>query len=55
MLSDERLYASLSGAARRTAESRFCTSLIIPKYEGYYREVIERGGASLSASSAPPQ
>jgi L-malate glycosyltransferase len=55
MLSDERLYASLSGAARRTAESRFCTSLIIPKYEGYYREVIEREGASLSATSAPPQ
>jgi hypothetical protein len=27
-------------AARTTAEERFCTSLIIPQYEAFYREVI---------------
>ena len=39
MLSDDTLYRELSGAARRTAESRFCSSLIIPKYEEYYQEI----------------
>jgi hypothetical protein len=27
-------------AARRTAVERFATSLIIPQYEEYYREVL---------------
>jgi N-acetyl-alpha-D-glucosaminyl L-malate synthase BshA len=41
LLSDEALYRRVSGAARQTAETRFCTSLIIPKYEEYYREVCD--------------
>ena len=41
MLTDEALYRDLSGAARRTAETRFCSSLIIPKYEQYYAEVCD--------------
>jgi L-malate glycosyltransferase len=49
MFSDEALYRELSGAARRTAESRFCTSLIIPKYEQYYEEVCgARAGTAAS-------
>lgn len=29
----------MAAAARRTAETRFCTTRIIPEYENYYREV----------------
>jgi N-acetyl-alpha-D-glucosaminyl L-malate synthase BshA len=46
LLTDEKLYRSLSGAARRTAETRFCSSLIIPKYEQFYQEV--RGAAACA-------
>jgi N-acetyl-alpha-D-glucosaminyl L-malate synthase BshA len=43
LLTDERLYRSMSGAARTTALNHFCTSLIIPLYERYYEEVCARG------------
>jgi N-acetyl-alpha-D-glucosaminyl L-malate synthase BshA len=43
MLTDEARYRDLSGAARRTAETRFCSSLLIPKYEQYYAEVCGNG------------
>lgn len=39
LLTDKDLYVRMAAAARHTAESRFCTSIIIPKYERYYREV----------------
>jgi N-acetyl-alpha-D-glucosaminyl L-malate synthase BshA len=39
LLTDKDLYSSMAAAARRTAESRFCTSIIIPQYERYYRQV----------------
>ena len=49
MFTDQTLYSSLSGAARRTAETRFCTSLIIPEYEQYYEEVCNaRAGTAAS-------
>jgi N-acetyl-alpha-D-glucosaminyl L-malate synthase BshA len=40
LLSDASRYESVAKAARKTAEKRFCTSLIIPLYEDYYREVL---------------
>jgi L-malate glycosyltransferase len=57
MLADDTLYRKLSGAARRTAETRFCTSLIIPQYERYYEEVRGRiaGGASTISAPADPK
>ena len=39
LLSDEALHTTMAQAARKTATSRFCTDLIIPKYERYYEEV----------------
>ena len=39
LLTDEALHGRLAGAARSTAVTRFCTSLVIPLYEEYYREV----------------
>ena len=40
LLSDDRLYERVSGAARQTALKRFCTELVIPRYERYYEEVL---------------
>jgi N-acetyl-alpha-D-glucosaminyl L-malate synthase BshA len=42
LLENRELYQRMSGAARHTAETKFCTSLIIPQYERYYEEVCSR-------------
>ncbi len=39
LLTDDALYQRMSQSARATAVSRFCTSLIIPQYEAYYRKI----------------
>lgn len=39
LLTDENLRAAMSEAARNTAQTRFCTGLIIPQYEAYYRRI----------------
>jgi N-acetyl-alpha-D-glucosaminyl L-malate synthase BshA len=48
LLGDNKLYQRMSGAARRTAETRFCSSLTIPRYERYYEEVCN-GAAEAAA------
>ncbi|MGH9660006.1 MAG: N-acetyl-alpha-D-glucosaminyl L-malate synthase BshA [Bryobacteraceae bacterium] len=40
LLTGEALYARMSAAARSTATSRFCSSIIIPRYEQYYAEIL---------------
>ena len=42
LLLDERRLQEMATAARQTAQQRFCTTKIIPKYEAYYRQVVER-------------
>lgn len=42
LLTDDPLRERISHAAREEAERRFSTDLIIPKYERFYREVLER-------------
>jgi hypothetical protein len=44
LLTDERLHATLAAAARNSAETRFSTDLLIPKYEAYYKQVCESQG-----------
>lgn len=39
LLTNPTLYAQMSTAARHTAEYRFCTSLIIPRYEAFYEKI----------------
>lgn len=39
LLTDEALHSRLSAAARSTAQNRFSTELIIPRYEAYYQLV----------------
>jgi N-acetyl-alpha-D-glucosaminyl L-malate synthase BshA len=41
LLTDEPLFERISAAARRTAETRFDTALIIPQYERYYQEILQ--------------
>ncbi len=45
LLTNRELYRRMSGAARQKAETKFCTSLIIPQYERYYEEVCSRAAA----------
>lgn len=45
LLSDEQRHAQIAKAARETAKERFCTDLIIPKYENYYRQVCTGGNS----------
>ena len=40
LFTDDGLYHNMAAAARRTAVERFATSLIIPQYEEYYRQVV---------------
>jgi len=40
LLTDSTLYQRLSAAARQTAQARFCSSLVIPRYEAYYKEIL---------------
>lgn len=42
LLRDAERYRKISGAARTTAQTRFCSSLVIPRYERYYEEVLQR-------------
>lgn len=44
LLSNAELHRGMADAARKTATSRFCTDLIIPQYEAYYRKVCESPG-----------
>ena len=42
LLTNDRRFERFSAAARRTAETRFCTESIIPQYEACYRDVLGR-------------
>ncbi|HLJ44542.1 MAG TPA: N-acetyl-alpha-D-glucosaminyl L-malate synthase BshA [Bryobacteraceae bacterium] len=43
LLKDDNLHAQMAKAARETATKRFCTDLIIPKYEQLYSEIVSSG------------
>jgi N-acetyl-alpha-D-glucosaminyl L-malate synthase BshA len=42
LLSQEDKLREMGKAARRSAQSRFCASKIVPQYEAFYRTVLER-------------
>src|SRR5256885_5826390 len=42
LLGDEKRLQEMAKAARAVAQSRFCSSKIIPQYEEFYRRVLER-------------
>jgi len=42
LLSDESRLRAMGKQARKSAQSRFCSSKIIPQYEAFYRRVLER-------------
>jgi len=43
LLTDASLHDRMATAARSTATTRFCTDLVIPRYESHYRQVMEAG------------
>ena len=42
VLSDPHLHAGMARAARRSVQERFCATLVVPRYEDFYRELIDR-------------
>ena len=42
LLSDDERLRTMGKAARSVAQTRFCSSKIIPQYEEFYRRVVER-------------
>jgi len=42
LLGDEAKLKEMGKAARKVAQSRFCSSKIVPQYEEFYRRVLER-------------
>jgi N-acetyl-alpha-D-glucosaminyl L-malate synthase BshA len=44
LLRDEKLHDEMAAAARTRATDRFCDSKIVPIYEAYYREILNRAG-----------
>ncbi len=50
LLTNEDLHGQIARAARSTAETRFCTDLIIPQYERYYERVCSLEGTPRAAS-----
>lgn len=42
LLSDDEKLKEMGRRARQSAQARFCSTRIIPKYEDFYREVLER-------------
>jgi glycosyltransferase involved in cell wall biosynthesis len=42
LLSDAALHERMRAAARLTALTRFCSSLVIPQYIRYYQEICSR-------------
>ncbi|HLH00727.1 MAG TPA: N-acetyl-alpha-D-glucosaminyl L-malate synthase BshA [Bryobacteraceae bacterium] len=43
LLTNDTLYREVSAAARRSAVERFASSIVIPQYEHFYREVLAGG------------
>jgi N-acetyl-alpha-D-glucosaminyl L-malate synthase BshA len=43
LITSDDLYQKMSTAARQTAEQRFASSIIIPQYEEYYRQIVSGG------------
>lgn len=50
LLTNEDLHGQIARAARSTAETRFCTDLIIPQYERYYERNCSLEGTPRAAS-----
>jgi L-malate glycosyltransferase len=50
LLIDPKLHAEMAAHARKTAQTRFSTDLIIPQYEAYYEQVCGAHGTSRAAA-----
>jgi glycosyltransferase involved in cell wall biosynthesis len=47
LLTDDALHQRITREARRTVAERFCVNLVVPQYEEFYAELLERSHARL--------
>jgi N-acetyl-alpha-D-glucosaminyl L-malate synthase BshA len=47
LLKDDDLHKKMAAASRARAKDQFDTDIIVPRYESYYEQVIERAAASV--------
>jgi N-acetyl-alpha-D-glucosaminyl L-malate synthase BshA len=52
LLTDEKLHRRIARAARKTASDRFCTDRIIPQYERYYEQVLDKASAPSTSTAS---
>jgi hypothetical protein len=46
LLGDSDRYLAMAEAARRTAQTRYCASKIVPLYERFYEDVVSGSAAA---------
>jgi N-acetyl-alpha-D-glucosaminyl L-malate synthase BshA len=51
LLTDASLRSRIGGAAAGKVRRQFCTSIIVPKYEGYYQEVLSSPPAQVTTEA----
>jgi glycosyltransferase involved in cell wall biosynthesis len=44
LLTDRERLQTMRDVARRTAQKRFCATLVLPQYVKYYEAILERAG-----------
>jgi hypothetical protein len=44
LLKDRDRLEAMREAGRRTAQKRFCSSLVVPQYVRYYQSVLDNAG-----------
>jgi len=52
LLKDRERLEAMREAARKTAQKRFCASLVVPHYVHYYEQVLEMQGAEVKDQAA---
>jgi N-acetyl-alpha-D-glucosaminyl L-malate synthase BshA len=45
LLTDPELHARITSAARRTVGERFCSDMIVPRYEAFYQRLVRNSAA----------
>jgi glycosyltransferase involved in cell wall biosynthesis len=54
LLKDRERLEAMRDAGRKTAQKRFCSSLVVPHYVRYYEQVLAQQGAESKDRGAVP-
>ena len=47
LLTDPELHGRITSAARRTVRERFCSELVVPRYEAFYERLVRNSAAAV--------